>query len=294
MSLRPSDASTVQLPVGPWSTVFECLCARFPHVPAGTWAERMERGRVLDAAGIPIGREAPFRVGLEVRYWREVADETPVAGVERILHVDDDLVVAYKPHFLPVTPTGSWVEHTLLRRLQRRLGIAALAPLHRLDRLTAGLVLFSVNPRSRPAYHDLFRRHAIQKTYHALAPPLPQRSFPYRHRSCLARGEPFFRMQETEGAPNSETVIDVVERSDGLWHYQLRPRTGRKHQLRVHMAAIGAAIDGDPWYPQLAPRQADDPGRPLALLAHSLQFSDPTTGAERVFVSTQALNGRWE
>jgi tRNA pseudouridine32 synthase/23S rRNA pseudouridine746 synthase len=276
----------VQLPREGWRTVLAFLCERFAHVPAATWEERMARGLVVDDAGGPLSPHAPFRAGLRVHYWREVAVEPSIAGVEQIVHVDDDLVVADKPAFLPVAPTGAWVAETLLARLRRRLGIPGLAPLHRLDRATAGLVMFSVRTKTRAAYHALFAERQITKRYLARAPALAALTFPYTHRSRLVTGTPFFRMQETAGTPNSETRIEVVARDETRWRYRLEPLTGRKHQLRVHMAALGAALDGDPYYPTLLAHGPDDPSQPLALLAAQLSFTDPVTGARREFDTT--------
>lgn len=278
-------ASRLQLPPGPWSTVLDCLCARFPAIARETWVDRFARGRVLDASGAPLAVDAPYRLGAEIRYFREVADEVAIPFHETVLHVDAHLVVADKPHFLPVTPAGGHVRETLLARLVQRLGNPGLVPLHRIDRDTAGLVLFSANPATRDAYQALFRQRRIHKRYEAIAPALPGLAFPRVHASRLEAGEPFFRMREVEGAPNSETRIDVVERAGAWWRYALEPVTGRKHQLRVHMAALGAPIRNDRLYPQLMPAATDDYARPLQLLARSLAFVDPLSGVERRFES---------
>lgn len=280
--------SHLQLPPGPWATVLEALCARFPGVDEATWRDRFRRGRVQDAAGRPLAVDAPHRVGLELRYFREVADEPRIPFEETLLHVDADLVVADKPHFLPVVPAGRYVRETLLARLVDRLDNPALVPLHRIDRDTAGLVLFSANPATRDAYQALFRERRIRKRYLAVAPALPALSFPRVHASRLEPGEPFFRMREAEGAANSETRIDVAARGGGTWTYALEPVTGRKHQLRVHMAALGAPIEGDRLYP-VVDSVADDPSRPLRLLASSLEFVDPLDGRRRTFVSERAV-----
>jgi tRNA pseudouridine32 synthase/23S rRNA pseudouridine746 synthase len=277
--LSPHAASTVHLPPGPWATVLDALCARFPAVGRAQWLDRMARGRVLDRDGRPVTPSAPHRAGLCVRYWREVADEAPIPFEETVLHADEHLLVADKPHFLPVTPAGHFVEETLLARLVRRTGNAALAPLHRIDRLTAGLVLFSTNPASRAAYQALFRERAIEKRYEALAPPLPGTAFPLLRRSRLV----------ADGPANSETRVEVLARGPGDWRYALYPTTGRKHQLRVHMAALGAPIRHDPLYPMLAGEGPDDHARPLQLLARALVFTDPLSGERRRFESARAL-----
>lgn len=282
-------ASTVHLPRGDWPTVLDFLCARFPAIPRAQWRDRFARGRVRDADDRPMDVRRAFRAGLCVRYFREVDGETRIPFAERVLHVDGDLVVADKPHFLPVAPGGRFVEETLLARLVRRLGNPDLVPLHRIDRATAGLVLFSANPATRAAYHALFRERRIAKTYQALAPPLPGRSFPCVRRTRLVRGEPFFRMRESDGVPNSETRIDVLERGTTIWRYALQPVTGRKHQLRVHMAALGAPLLGDRWYPELRDEAGDDAAWPLQLLAWRVAFRDPLDGTPRTFRSPRTL-----
>jgi tRNA pseudouridine32 synthase / 23S rRNA pseudouridine746 synthase len=285
---RP-PASTLRLPPGPWATVLDCLSARFTAVPREQWASRMTRGLVCDGAGRPLDIMTPHRAGLEVRYYRELARETHVPALESIVYADDRLVVADKPHFLPVAPAGDWVEQTLLVRLMRRLGNRELVPLHRIDRATAGLVLFSADPGSRATYQALFRERRIRKIYEALAPPLPDGVFPLVRRTRLEAGEPFFRMRETDGVANSESRITVLDRGREFWRYELMPVTGRKHQLRVHMAALGVPIANDPYYPELKPRVPDHHGRPLALLARLLEFVDPLSGAPRRFASQLRL-----
>jgi tRNA pseudouridine32 synthase/23S rRNA pseudouridine746 synthase len=282
-------ASTLQLPPGAWPTVLDCLCERFPAVARSDWLDRMARGRVRDGEGRELTPETPHRVGLEVRYFREVPDEPAIPFDEVVIHEDADLLVADKPHFLPVTPAGAHVHETLLARLIRRAGNPALVPLHRIDRDTAGLVLFSANPGTRAHYQALFRERRITKVYEAIAPALPGLSFPRVHASRMAEGEPFFRMREIEGLANSETRIDVIAREGALWRYALTPITGRKHQLRVHMAALGAPIVNDPTYPVVQARRADDYSAPLQLLAKRLEFLDPLSGAARSFCSVRSL-----
>jgi tRNA pseudouridine32 synthase/23S rRNA pseudouridine746 synthase len=285
----PIAASTLQLPPGPWATVLDALCARFPKIGREQWLDRFARGRVQDEEGVPLAADAPHRVGLCVRYFREVADEAVIPFQETLLHVDTHLVVVDKPHFLPVTPAGGFVQETLLNRLVRKLGNRELVPLHRIDRHTAGLVLFSADPASRAAYQSLFPQRHIEKHYEAWAPPLHGLTFPHVRRSRIERGEPFFRMHEVEGEPNSETRVEVIERADHHWRYALQPVTGRKHQLRVHMAGLGAPILHDPFYPQLTESAPDDYARPLQLLAKRLSFVDPLSGKMREFASELEL-----
>ena len=284
------QASTLYLPPGTWPTVLDCLCAHFRAISREQWLDRIARGRVLDASGAPISPFLAYKEGLRIHYFREVPNETPIPVQEAILYADEHLVVADKPHFLPVTPAGEYVEQTLLRRLIRTLDNPHLVPLHRIDRHTAGLVLFSANPDSRSAYQSLFPTRKIEKRYEAIARALPDLELPRVHKSRLVEGEPFFRMREGEGVSNTETLVDVCEKNGDLWRYALYPVTGKKHQLRVHMAALGAGICNDPFYPEVLNDALDDYANPLKLLAQSLRFADPLTGQERFFESRIRLD----
>ncbi|WP_434650443.1 pseudouridine synthase [Pseudomonas sp. D1-2] len=288
-SAAQHQASTLYLPPGPWQTVLDCLCDRFRAISREQWLDRIARGRVLDAEGKAIRADLPYREGLRVHYFREVPDEKPIPVMESILYVDEHLVVADKPHFLPVTPAGEYVEQTLLRRLIHRLDNPQLVPLHRIDRHTAGLVLFSANPDTRSRYQALFPTRRIEKFYQAIAPALPGLTFPRVHKSRMVDGEPFFRMQEGAGEPNTETAMEVLEKSGDLWRYGLYPVTGKKHQLRVHMNALGAPICNDPFYPDVVRDAVDDFANPLKLLARGVRFIDPLTGQERDFESRISL-----
>lgn len=281
--------SRLQLPPGTWATLLDGLCARFPRIDRAQWEGRFARGRVLDADGRALAPDRAWQVGLEIQYFREVAEEPVIPFLETVVHQDAHLLVADKPHFLPVTPAGAHVRETLLARLVARTGNADLVPLHRLDRLTAGLVLFSTRPDTRDAYQRLFRERRIDKTYEALAPALPGRTFPLERHTRLAAGEPFFRMAEVPGEPNACTRVEVIDADGPIWRYRLLPESGRKHQLRVHMAALGAPIANDRTYPVPRERAPGDYTLPLQLLAKQLSFFDPLSGAERTFASTFEL-----
>ena len=282
-------ASRLQLPAGEWGNLLDGLCARFPGIDRSIWLQRFQRGKVLDASRRPLPADAPYRVGDTVFYFREVPGEPLIPFRENILHVDEHLVVVDKPHFLPVVPAGRHVRETLLARLVRQLGNPDLVPLHRIDRETAGLVLFSAAKRSRGAYQALFRQQRMLKRYEAVAPGLPAHAFPLLRKSRLVPGEPFFRMREVQGEANACTRIEVLESAGPWWRYALFPVSGRKHQLRVQMAGLGAPIRHDGYYPELRPQAGGDFSLPLQLLAHSLSFSDPLSGMERYFESQRRL-----
>jgi len=281
--------SYLWLPQGDWENMLSFLVARFPLVGAADWIDRMARGEVVTGDGVKLHPGSQFRRGMRIFYYRELERETTIPFEEQILFRDEHLVVVDKPHFLPMIPSGRFLQETLLVRLKKKLALDDLSPIHRLDRETAGVVIFSVQQGSRGAYQSLFQKREVEKVYEALAAPLTGRDFPFVYRSRMVEGEPFFRMQEVEGEPNSETVIDVIERRADATLYRLRPHTGRKHQLRVHMAALGVPIINDPFYPVALPCKQDDVSQPLQLLARAIAFIDPLTGQRRQFESLRAL-----
>ncbi len=281
--------SAVQLPEGAWERVLDFLGQRFAEIEPAVWIARMRRGRVLDEDGTPLGPDSRYRVGMRVFYYRELEREPPVPFEEEVLYRDEHILVADKPHFLAVAPAGRFLRETLLVRLRQRLGLEHLVPIHRIDRDTAGLVIFSLNPRTRGAYSELFPRREVHKLYEALAGTRPGLEFPLVRRSRIVAGEPFFRMREAEGEPNAETRIELLERRGAVARYRLEPLTGRKHQLRVHLAGLGIPIANDGVYPELRPRGDDDFARPLQLLAKAVVFRDPLSGEPRRFESRRHL-----
>jgi tRNA pseudouridine32 synthase/23S rRNA pseudouridine746 synthase len=285
--------SSQWLPAGPWQTIFEFLTARFPRVATDTWLARMERGELLDERGERVNSESRYRAGACIFYYREVQGEKRIPFVESVLYQDENILVVDKPHFLPVIPAGRFLQETLLVRLKKSFGLADLVPVHRLDRETAGVMLFSVNATTRGQYTSLFRKREVRKLYEALAPAHPGLIFPLTRRSRIVSGEPFFRMTETVGEPNSVTRIDLIENRDGVSRYQLHPVTGKKHQLRVHLSALGIPISNDRLYPETSRARGlgheDDFENPLKLLARSISFRDPLTGQEQYFASNREL-----
>ena len=273
------------LPPGRWKTVLEFFSEQYPTVAVETWTTRMAKGEVIDECGRTVDPLTAYRVGACIFYYRELENEAVIPFVEQVLYRDEHILVADKPHFLPVIPSGKFLQQTLLVRLRNTFNFESLVPIHRLDRETAGVVLFSVNSRTRSHYTSLFRNRKVMKVYEALAQTLGTTSLPTIRRSRIVRGEPFFRMKEIAGTPNSETHI-AYERQVGRDSiYKLIPLTGRKHQLRLHLAALGIPIVNDKLYPVITRVTDDDFSSPLKLLAKSLSFACPLTGHQLYFES---------
>jgi tRNA pseudouridine32 synthase/23S rRNA pseudouridine746 synthase len=243
-------------------------------------------GEVVDQHGVVIDPTTVLPAGAVVYLYRDLRDEVPVPFDIPVLYQDEDIVVADKPHFLATMPRGRHVAQTALVRLRRRLGLDELSPAHRLDRLTAGVLLFTTHREVRGAYQTLFARGAVHKTYVARAAVGPNIVLPRVVRSRIVKRRGNFQAVEEVGEPNAETLVELIS-SEGL--YRLTPRTGRTHQLRVHMASLGLPIYGDPLYPNVIDVAADDFSTPLQLLAQRIEFDDPVSGAHRRFVSSRRL-----
>jgi tRNA pseudouridine32 synthase/23S rRNA pseudouridine746 synthase len=303
----PSGVATVP---GDWPDAAHFLAARLPALTLAQWRARLAAGEVLDAAGQPLGADAPHVPHTRLWYWRALPPDVvePVIPFEaELLHQDAHLIAVDKPHFLPMAPKGRHVQQTLLVRLKRQLGIDTLVPMHRLDRETAGVVLFMVRPQDRAAYQARLRERQVDKVYEAVAPWRAELGVPLTRRSRLVESPASFMQRiEVEGEPNGVTHLELIARlaaapgpqgaqgPAGPWgHYRLKPETGQTHQLRVHLAALGAPIVGDRIYPVLQPEPplgtAPDFEHPLQLLARAIAFTDPVTGARRRFESRRTL-----
>lgn len=294
--VSPSCLALPRVRHSPWPVLIDHLCERLPRIGRDQWAERMLAGTVLGEDGNPLAPDAPYVGGTRVYYWRELPSEEPIPFEATVLFEDEHLVVADKPHFLPVTPGGRYVRETLLVRLKAQLGLPDLSPLHRIDRETAGLVLLCKRPQDRDAYQSLFRQRQVNKVYEAVAPWRDDLMFPLTRTSHILEDEQaFFRMREAlphEGlVANSETRIECVKRDGDLALYRLHPVSGKRHQLRVHMHALGLPIVADQFYPVVCrgPDDAEDYAEPLQLLARAIGFTDPVTGSARQFTSRRQL-----
>ena len=255
------------------------------------WEKRLKTGLVVDDQGASLPLDSPFIAGQKIHYWRDAGVEPRIPFDEQIIYSDDHILVADKPHFLPVTPSGGYVQETLLVRLKNRTGLLDLTPMHRIDRDTAGLVMFCIRREDRDAYAAMFRERRLSKTYECIAPYSDSIAFPLVRKTRLVESpDSFMQMTEAPGEPNSETRIELIEHAGDLARYRLHPITGKRHQLRVHMNALGLPIVDDGIYPVLTPEAAQlDHANPLQLLAKRLAFVDPLTAESREFESKLAL-----
>ena len=268
---------------------------RLSGAGAGVVRGMLDDGLVVGADGRAVAPDTAYVPGMFVWFHRELPAEVPVPFPLEVVHRDAHLVVVDKPHFLATTPRGSHVTETALARLRRELDIPTLGAAHRLDRLTAGLVLFTVRPQERGAYQTLFSDRRVRKVYEAVAPYDASRAWPVTMRSRIVKERGTMAAREVPGEPNAVSRFEPDEhRADGLARWRLVPETGQTHQLRVHMSALGVPILGDPLYPEVAaPVPPGDFRRPLQLLARELEFTDPVTGAEHRLRSRRVL-GAWE
>ena len=281
--------SKVVLPPGTWSTLLDFLVERFKHIERGEWLMRMQNGTVWDDQGKSLHAEADYTPLQTIYYFRAVSQETPIPFQEVVLFQNAHLVVVDKPHFLPVMPSGKYLQETVLVRLKKKLDLRDLVPIHRIDRDTAGLVLFSSNPETRDAYHALFRDRAVTKTYEAIASWNPALAWPQSRESRIEVSEHFMQQTEAPGVPNALTHITPIEVCGAWARYQLQPVSGQRHQLRVHMAALGLPLLWDGMYPILTPEGASDFSKPLQLLAKSIAFTDPVSKKAMAFESKLSL-----
>ena len=276
----------------PLPSLLDFLERKFPFVGRDVWLHRLECGKISDESGQVVTLATPYRINARLRYFREVENEQPIPFQETILFHNDSILIADKPHFLPVTPGGSYVNECLLHRLKRRTGLQHLVPAHRLDRETAGLVLFTCQEHNRRPWFDLFRFGDIDKSYEAIAtlPDLPEQQ-QWLIESRIERGEPWVRHKNAEGLINARSRIRLLEVRGELARFALEPITGKTHQLRLHLGLIGSHIIGDRLYPEYRPPEnPPNYDNPLQLLAKSLSFTDPVSGEPHRFESRFTLN----
>lgn len=271
-------------------TIYDFLCQQFPHISAQEWLLRFHHQLIFDQNLNQLTEDTLYQANCFVFYYRFLAYETPVPFPHHVVFENEHIMVVDKPHFLTISPTGKYVQETLLVRLKHETQNPHLTPIHRIDKDTAGLVMFCKQPAYRAAYQQLFADRAVQKHYHAIAAYAPHLEFPHTIKLHLCKGEPFYTMRiDAEKKPNSETVIECLSHHAQRAKYLLKPITGKQHQLRVHLNHLKIPIENDPLYP-IVKHVADDCfDRPLQLLAKQLEFKDPVTGQFLQFESQQDL-----
>ena len=289
------SASRVYLPADQaHANLLSFFVKQFPHIAQEEWVSRFNEGLILDQEGHALAVNDAYLPNTHLIYFRRLEREPEIPFEEKILYQDEHILVADKPHFLPVTPSGLYLHQTLLNRLKKLTGIQTLSPIHRIDRDTAGLVIFSVNPNERAKYQNLFRDRVVKKVYEAIAPYTKEldQKLPMTYQSRLEESEHFLQMHEVPGEPNSDTLIEILEVNAPYARYRLTPGSGKKHQLRCHLNSLGVPIKNDQIYPILTPYQEYDLdfSKPLQLLAKEVSFQDPITGQPRVFSSQKTLD----
>lgn len=306
------------------ATIADYLIARFYPNDPQIIHSRFETGEVrLDDGTVPTA-SSPYAPGERIRYFRELADEPELPSDMPVLYEDEHVLAIDKPHFLPTTPRGSYIAQTALTKLRVREGNPLLIPIHRLDRPTAGVLLFAKTVQARRPFQMMFQHRLVSKTYRAVAPVpadptaaeqalsaegLRVRSHIQKVRDvlqvrqlseteCVARGvEPntltTARILETFTPDPAEAEAWGVEPGCPWGLYDLAPHTGKTHQLRAHLNLLGAPILGDVLYPRVLPDGPDRSEHPLQLLAYTLSFEHPITGEPISLRSGRTLSA-WE
>lgn len=296
------NATRLRLPEdGPWATAMDYMMHRWGHIDPQGIEDRFDAGEIVGEGGIPLDRETKLQDHTFIWYYRSLPPETRIPVELNILHQDEHLLVVDKPHFLPTTPGGTYIQESALVRLRNQLNLPDLIPMHRLDRMTAGILLLSTNPDTRGRYQVLFEKRQVQKEYECVsaadpAPGYPAVEFPVVVRNRMTKSRSYLLAEVIDGEPNAETRIERLQIFDAGRSpdataaagarqdtprralYKLEPHSGKTHQLRVHMASLGLGIVNDAFYPGLLDKAPDDYANPLQLLARGIRFTDPITG----------------
>ncbi|WP_286383438.1 MULTISPECIES: pseudouridine synthase [unclassified Acinetobacter] len=270
-------------------SLFDFLCEKFPHITPTEWQQRFQDQLIFDEQGQILTLHSMYLENTHIYYYRFLAHEITVPFKEEILFENEHFIAIDKPHFLTISPTGKYLQETLLVRLKKQTQNPNLTPIHRLDRETAGLVLFSKCPDTRGIYQQLFAERQVQKLYHAIAPFNADLKFPQTVQLRMEKGHPFYTMQVVTGEVNSITEIDLIEHNFKWAKYQLKPETGKQHQLRVHLNHLNIPIKNDPFYPEVSHKDDADFSQPLQLLAKELAFFDPISQQKMYFISKKEL-----
>jgi tRNA pseudouridine32 synthase/23S rRNA pseudouridine746 synthase len=284
------NATRLRLPdEGPWDTAMDYMMHRWGHIDPQGIEDRFDAGEIVGEGGAPLDRGTPLEEHTFIWYYRTLPPETRMPVEINILHQDEHLLVVDKPHFLPTTPGGTYIQESALVRLRNQLDLPDLIPMHRLDRMTAGVLLLSTNPETRGKYQVLFEKRQVQKEYECVSAAAPAAGFPAVElpavvRNRMTKSRSYLLAEVIDGEPNAETRIELLRTFDGGTPdgggarralYRLEPHTGKTHQLRVHMASLGLGIVNDAFYPELLDKAPDDYSKPLQLLARGIRFVDP-------------------
>jgi tRNA pseudouridine32 synthase/23S rRNA pseudouridine746 synthase len=294
------NATRLRLPdAGPWTTAMDYMMHRWGHIDPQGIEDRFDAGEIVGEGGVPLDRATKLDDHTFIWYYRTLPPETRIPVDISILHQDEHLLVVDKPHFLPTTPGGTYIQESALVRLRNQLNLPDLIPMHRLDRMTAGVLLLSTNPETRGKYQVLFEKRQVQKEYECVSAAEPAAGhpaidFPVVVRNRMTKSRSYLLAEVIDGEPNAETRIERLETIDGgassgaagtvsadsqgrhrLARYRLEPHSGKTHQLRVHMASLGLGIVNDAFYPDLLDKAPDDYTKPLQLLARGIRFVDP-------------------
>jgi tRNA pseudouridine32 synthase / 23S rRNA pseudouridine746 synthase len=297
------NATRLRLPdEGPWDTAMDYMMHRWGHIDPQGIEDRFDAGEIVGEGGVPLDRRTRLEDHTFIWYYRTLPPETRLPVELNILHQDDHILVVDKPHFLPTTPGGTYIQESALVRLRNQLNLPDLIPMHRLDRMTAGILLLSTNPETRGNYQVLFEKRQVQKEYECIsaaepAAGYPAVDFPMVVRNRMTKSRSYLLAEVIDGEPNAETRIEPLKTFDAGSSegapsmssapgsesaprralYRLEPHSGKTHQLRVHMASLGLGIVNDAFYPDLLDKAPDDYTKPLQLLARGIRFVDPIT-----------------
>lgn len=266
-----------------WVTMRDHLVGRLPADGTARVDEMIVEGRFVDERGTAITAATAYAPHVLVWFHRDLPVEAVVQDSVPVLYRDERIVVVDKPHFLSTIPRGQHVMQSVVVRMRDELGLPGLGPAHRLDRLTAGVLMLTTEQRWRAPYQQLFERRHVAKEYEAIAPVGPLRVGETRVlRSHLRKDRGRLQAYEDPTAEaNAETLVELIATRGQVGRYRLTPHTGRTHQLRVHLNGLGIPIVNDPFYPELVDVPLGDHTQPLQLLARSLRFTDPVDGTER-------------
>ncbi|WP_426999074.1 RluA family pseudouridine synthase [Pseudarthrobacter sp. N5] len=305
------NATRLRLPdEGPWVTAMDYMMHRWGHIDPRGIEDRFDAGEIVGEGGVRLDRATPLEHHTFIWYYRSLPPEVRIPVELDILHHDEHLLVVDKPHFLPTTPGGTYIQESALVRLRNQLNLPDLIPMHRLDRMTAGILLLSTNPATRGNYQVLFEKRQVRKEYECVAAARPAAGypavgFPVVVRNRMTKSRSYLLAEVIGGEPNAETRIELLKTFDagasahrtsdggaprrGL--YRLEPHSGKTHQLRVHMASLGLGIVNDSFYPELLDKAPDDYSKPLQLLARGISFVDPITKLPVEYRSRLQLSG---